>query len=215
MMLSWKSVKLVRENRLIVLDSEKGNSVDFINATVKYYSDKFPDKHIFMFIDNFHLVSLPGYEDGRMKYKNLSNNLKQVAVLNDATIISTVEYTKIPKGAKPSNNNLAETVQLEYDSNAIMHLYSELHDLRDESAKYFLAHDNETKWPIIEEDFGKNKINSFKGTVYYKFYPEKAYYAEISKQEVENIEATNRDIALEEERLIREAEEMQPLNRFE
>ena len=44
---------------------------------------------------------------------------------------------------------------------------------------------------IIEQDFGKNKVNSFKGTVYYKFWSDKAFYKEISRQEALDIEKAN------------------------
>jgi len=207
-------LELSRENKMVVLDSNGGRSIDYIRNTVRNYTELFPDKRVIMFIDNFHLVDMPGYEDGRTKYKNLSNALKQVAVQFDSTIISTVEYTKIPKGIKPSNNNLAETVQLEYDSNCIMHLYSELHDLREESPKFFLGPDGVTKYPIIEEAFGKNKINSFKGDIFYKFYPEKAFYMEVTRQQVEELVQSNLQHAQAEAMLQREAEQMPALNRF-
>jgi hypothetical protein len=207
-------VTLCRENKLVVLDSNKGKSIDYIRNTVRQYAELYPNKRVIFFVDNFHLVDMPGYEDGRIKFKNLSNALKQVAVNFDATIISTVEYTKIPRGMKPGNYNLAETVQLEYDSNCIMHLYSELHDIRDDSNKYFLAGDGVTRLPIIEEIFGKNKINSFKGNIFYKFFPDKAYYQEITRLQVEELEIGNRANNLAERAMERENQEMPPLNRF-
>lgn len=190
--ISFKNVfSLVRDERLIVLDSEDGRSVDFINTVLKTYSEKYPMKRIIMFIDNFHLVDVPGYEDGRAKYKALSHDLKYFAVTYGATVICTAEYTKIPRGQKPSNNNLAETVALEYDANAIIHLYSNLHDMRQDSDKWFMT-PNGDKAPVIEADFGKNKINSFKGTTYYKLYPDKAFYYEVTESMVEEIVETNR-----------------------
>lgn len=188
---SWKRlVKLTQENRLVIKDSEDGKSVDFINSTLKTLSEKYPEKRLIAFVDNFHLIEVPGYEDGRAKYKNLSHDLKHMCTKYGCTLVSTAEYTKLPPGQKPTNNNLAETVALEYDANAILHLYSELHSVRESSNKYFWGANGE-QYAIIEQDFGKNKINSFKGTVYYKFYADKAFYAEITRQEAEDIELAN------------------------
>lgn len=183
--------KLVREEKLVVLDGENGSSIDFVNTTVKHYAELYPEKRVIIFIDNFHLLSLPGSEEGRTKYKTLSKDLKSICTTYGATVFTTAEYRKLIKGNRPSNSDLAETVALEYDSNAILHIYSELHDLRDTSHKYYLNNDGE-KAPILEVDFGKNKINSFKGRVYYKFYPEKAMYLEINERLAKNIEDSNR-----------------------
>ncbi len=63
--------------------------------------------------------------------------------------------------------------------------------MREQACKYSL--DTEGKQiPIIEEDFGKNKINSYKGTIHYQFYPDKAMYMEISEKHAKNIENDNR-----------------------
>ena len=190
--LSYQNLfKLTREERLVVLDREQGGSIDFINSTVKHYAEMYPEKRIIMFLDNFHLVDVPGLEDGRIKYKTLSKDLKQVCTTYGATVFTTAEYRKLVKGNKPTNSDLAETVALEYDANAILHLYSELHDMREQACKYSL--DTEGKQiPIIEEDFGKNKINSYKGTIHYQFYPDKAMYMQITEQHAKNIENANR-----------------------
>jgi hypothetical protein len=40
---------------------------------------------------------------------------------------------------------------------------------------------DDMKRPLLETYFGKNKISSFKGTMYIKAYPDKAYFEEVSK----------------------------------
>jgi DNA primase len=208
-----KVVGLARDERLVLLDSDNGRTIDYIVNVIKFYRDRFPEKRIMFFLDNFHLVEVPGMEDGRSKYKTLSGDLKQTAVANDVTIFATVEYTKIPKGQKPGNTNVAETVALEYDSNAMIHLYSNLHDMREASNKWFYSIDG-SKYPVIEADFGKNKINGFKDTIFYKFYPDKAYYAEITRAAAETIEDSN---ALDQERAAFENQNTPadvPQNRF-
>lgn len=187
---------LVKEERMVVLDSENGTSIDFINSTMKHYTERYPDKRVMMFIDNFHLLSAPRGLSGREKYQTLSKDLKQVCTTHGGTIFTTAEYRKLQPGNKPSNTDLAETVALEYDSNAILHLYSELHDKRDSSALFHLNAEG-VKSPIVEMNFGKNKVNSYKGKVYYKFYPEKALYMEVTPRYVANLEGSNQ-VAMEQ-----------------
>ena len=80
-----------------------------------------------------------------------------MCVKTNSTLISTVEYRKLPYGMKPSNGDLAETASMEYDSNAIIHMYSDLHSKRDESDLYFHSYDGLNKYPLIEAYFGKIK----------------------------------------------------------
>lgn len=139
---------------------------------------------------NFHLLTLPGGLSGREKYKKLSADLKHICTSNACTIFTTAEYRKLAPGARPNNSDLAETVALEYDSNAIMHCHSELHSNRDSTFRYHWNAEGE-KSPLVEVDFGKNKVSSYKGRIHYKFYPEKATYIELTETEVERLEELN------------------------
>lgn len=179
-------------DKLVIVDSEKGKSIDFINYMIKTLSEKHPEKRVMMFVDNFHLVSIGGYDEGRGKYKALSGAMKDICKKYDATIICTVEYTKIPKGQKPSNNNIAESVALEYDSNCIIHLYSHMHDYLEESDCYFTSGAEQKKYPLIEMIVGKNKISSFKGSLWSKFWPEKVMFSGLSPTMVKNIRDANK-----------------------
>ena len=69
---SWKKyIKLCGENKLKVLDAEKGKSIEYINSTIRQLSEMHPDKQILFFVDNFHLIESAGDEEGRFKYKKL------------------------------------------------------------------------------------------------------------------------------------------------
>jgi DNA primase catalytic core len=183
-------IDLVSAGKLGIFDSSYGKSVSLLRSIVKKTKNKLPHHKIFVFVDNFHLLDSSSDVEGREKYKQLSHDIKDLAVANDLTVCSTVEYTKLPTGQKPGNNNIAETVALDYDSNATMHLYNELHDLRDKSKLYFTDGNGE-KCPVIEHYFGKNKISSFKSSIYYKFYANKSYYEEINLDEMQEIKSMN------------------------
>lgn len=106
---SYKRLLSLAENdRYILLDSEHGKSLEFIQSVLKHYTEKYPDRHIFMFVDNIHLIAVPQYDESRQKYKFLSHEIKALAVKSGATIIGTIEYRKLPYGLKPSNSDIAE-----------------------------------------------------------------------------------------------------------
>lgn len=103
-----KLLSLAENDRYILLDSEHGKSLEFIQSVLKHYTEKYPDRHIFMFVDNIHLIAVPQYDESRQKYKFLSHEIKALAVKSGATIIGTIEYRKLPYGLKPSNSDIAE-----------------------------------------------------------------------------------------------------------
>lgn len=175
-----KFLEFARQDRVVLLDSIDGRSISFVESILKNYREKFPERKLIFFLDNFHLLQIDGNVDGREKYKVLSHELKALAVKYEATIISSVEYTKMPPEQEPNNNNIAESVSLVYDSNLIWHGFNELHGLRERALSFF--YEDGFKYPIVKFMAGKNKISSFKGDAYFKFFPEKSLYIEVSQE---------------------------------
>ena len=187
-----------REDKFMLFDSTDGRSLSFVESLFRHYRDKYPSRKIVLFLDNFHLLQLDSDIDGREKYKAISHELKALCVKYEATVISTVEYTKMPPEQKPNNNNIAESVSLVYDSNLIWHGFNELHGLREKALAYF--HDDYgNKYPLIEFAAGKNKISGFKGNAYYRFYPEKSLYVEVSETYFESMKEANKNASKLEE----------------
>ena len=79
-------------------------------------------------MDNLHKAPDFSNLEPRMRFKSLSNKIKDVAVRNKACIIATVEYKKLPVGTIPSNDAVAETRALAYDANYIGHMYNDMHE---------------------------------------------------------------------------------------
>lgn len=188
-----KLLEFTREDKIALFDSTDGRSISFVESILRNYREKFPNRRLIFFLDNFHLLQLDSDQDGREKYKTLSHELKALSIKYSATVISSVEYTKMPMDQEPTNNNIAESVALVYDSNLIWHGFNELHGLREKALSYF--HDNYgNQYPIVKFAAGKNKIAAFKGNAYFKFYPEKSLYVEISEETFKQYrEANNLD----------------------
>ena len=101
-----------------------------------------------------------GFENG---YKRLSNLIKNMTVVNHATIIATVEYRKLAVGEKPSNLAIAESRAMSYDATVIFHLHNDLHHTSEEEAVLIHKDEQEKILPRIWAKFGKNKVSGYEG----------------------------------------------------
>ena len=159
---------------------------------------KYPTAKIVLFLDNFH--NLQDFSDGsgpqgREKFAELSQLLRNTATRDRILIFSTIEYTKLQDGTKPTNNNLAESRRMEYVSDAIVHLVNHSHEFRTrpgqchvywfDPAQTERFRDEDGGWqvqpirkPTIELMFGKSKISSFKGSIFADYDPDICTFAE-------------------------------------
>lgn len=183
-----KILELIQQGRLVIKDAIDGMSVSFIEALISYHQDKQPDKKIFFFLDNFHkLMDFGHLKEERIRFKTLSATMKEVAVRKHMTIFSTAEYTKLAPGVEPNNHSVAESVQMCYDANFIVHVYSELADLPD---KYTVCHwdydwrGDRIAMPRIKINIGKNKISEVKSTFFMDFWPACSDFRWVSQEQV-------------------------------
>ena len=169
-------ISLIRNGRLVLKDATDGMSLGYAEGLIRYYQEKYPGRQVVYILDNFHkLRDFEGLGDERVKFKIMSQTLKQMAVTYRIPVLCTMEYTKLPAGVKPTNDNIAETVQMEYDANLIVHLWNGSHDLGDKATEDMyhtvLTNNGPERKPIVELNVGKNKITSFKSKIYMKFFP--------------------------------------------
>jgi len=169
-------MNLTRQGRLVIKDANDGLSLAYAESLIKYYQEKYPDRQVVYFLDNFHkLRDFQGMGDERTRFKAMSTIVKNIATKYHVPVICTMEYTKLKAGERPTNDNIAETVQMEYDANLICHLYNEMHESGDRADEetYFIVNERTgpIRRPIIEMIVGKNKISSFKSSIWLKFHP--------------------------------------------
>lgn len=175
-------IELAREGRLIVKDINSGSSISYIEGLISYYAGK--GKKVCYMLDNLHKITDYNHlKDERVRWKTISQKMKQLAEAYHICICCTAEYTKIPQGQKPSNNNIAESGQFDYDANFVGHLYSEMADIPD---SFTLCHQAicsegyQKVMPRVEFAIGKNKICSIKDTFYLDFFPDSSDYKSVN-----------------------------------
>jgi hypothetical protein len=169
--------QMTRDTRLVIKDTTDGSSLSYGEACVKYFKDRYPDRNIVYILDNFHdLDEFSGFNDddgGWFMYRIASSRLKRLATLEHIAVLCTVEYTKLQPGVRPNNHNIAGSVAMSYDSNVVMHVYNDVHDMGERAQTYHTEEVNgkEVIMPTIELAFGKNKVSAFKGKLHLDFYP--------------------------------------------
>ena len=167
---------LMKSGNLVLKDSNNGSSILYADRLIQFYKNKYPGRNIVYILDNFHKLQDYLGQDERVRFKALSTQIKAMATKHHICIISSVEYTKLPTGTKPTNNNIAESVQISYDANALIHLYNDYHELNEKATHYHIhpvTDDEEPKMmPRVELIVGKNKISGFKGRFWLDFFPD-------------------------------------------
>lgn len=200
--------KLIQDGRLHVKDMTHGTTIGFLERMVKRIREDFPKDEVVCILDNFHKAQDFSGADERTATKRKSQYLKtNIAQRYGIGVFSTFEYKKIESGKRPTNNDLREAVNIEYDINYLEHLYSPLKAAFDAGSpeKCFLYHGDSAKpLPIVEGDIGKNKITEVVSERhYYKFYPAQSRYESISAEEANAIRDMNKmDMARDEGRAV-------------
>jgi DNA primase len=201
-----KLEKLIREQKLLIRGGESSKSaatLTYADEMIRYAKRARPNAQIVYFGDNFHRYrDFSGEKDERSKFKKLSNAAKDMAKRHDIPNFCTMEYNKTVGTGRPTNNSISESIAMEYDANLIMHLYNDVHvknQLGEEPDIYFTRTDDQgrvMKQPRIEAIIGKNKLNSFKGSLYFDFYADQSRMAPVSafqvQQDLELIKSNKR-----------------------
>ena len=157
-----------KKGHLYMADAKKGTNLETgINNMLKLRT-KFPDKNNLMVIDNFHKLSAPEGFKERMAWIQLSKMIHERTVADKFTALSTFELNKSAHFRdSQSAADISETGCIEYDANGIIMCDNQYHKTGG-NTKYQWRHDN-FNYPIFEIDVTKNKINEYKGKIYYKF----------------------------------------------
>ncbi len=190
---------LFEAERLIVADiSEVSPSFPALGKYVSDIRKRFPDKHIVVLEDNFHLLEMPGYTPGEAKIAASSHFIKQLCTREQVTVIATMEITKsdLTSGKRPLFTNLKGSGAIPYDINCNLSVHNDMADLMDEAKIWWddTEHQTEvqtdgipalenTRMPILEVISDKNKISGYKGTIFFKMWPMSGRLEECSSSE--------------------------------
>lgn len=161
--------------RFTLLDEVDGNSLDFIHNTIEQAYKINPK--LIVVVDNFHKIRVPSKSgvDAKSKFTYLSEGMKEITNTFDIPVLMTVELRKLNGTAKPSPDDLKDTVDLHYDSDVVFMLHSEYE--RNKDTNKYVVIDGVT-CPVIDLIVAKNKQSGFKGEIELVITPHLALYQE-------------------------------------
>jgi DNA primase len=160
---------LIAEERLFLLDQEDGKTLTTLERTLRQLRNRYPQKKIFVMCDGIHNYRDYGNMDQTRRITKISESLKDMTSAYECAIVTTGHYRKNMPMDKtqmklPEDDDLADARALMYDPNAIIHIYNDLHDRKDDHATIFWKDKNlpNKKRPRLLGVISKNKISDFK-----------------------------------------------------
>lgn len=176
-----------------IIDSTQGTSIEFIGEQVRRHHLELQGRDeaykLVVIIDNFHDITVDQInfrDNSNAKFEHISNELSKICTQYDIPMICTAEFRKLNGNRRPLVDDVRESGKIAYEAKAILLCYNEV-GLKGESASiYFNRGETEFaryKQPVLEVKIGKNKYSSYKGRMYYHFYPEMSLITESDEAE--------------------------------
>ena len=196
--------KLVKPGHLMIKGAHPssvcggGNTLTYTRTLLHYLANKYPDKHILYILDNFH--DLQDFQDMRggsdaSRIERMGKAIKSIATEFQATVLSTMEYTKMEPGTEPNMNNLRGSAALQYVGNIVCHVYNDVNDKGSHAAEIFhMQEENgeQIKYPRLKLITEKNKVASFKGNTFLNFWPACSDFGRVPIDELKIVEDIGR-----------------------
>lgn len=159
-----------------------------IKTTKAYFKMNNIDKQIVVLIDNFHDLNVKNqrFASENEKYDYIAQWCSDTATELDIPLITSGELKKTNTTNRPVSDDIRTAVKIKYEAKAIILVYNEVHYKGEGAKVYFNRRDIEIKQPIIELHFSKNKMSTYKGRLFYEFYPELARLEPVSNDQTKS-----------------------------
>jgi replicative DNA helicase len=183
-----------------MLDGKDGTSLEFIQEQITKHITALkaidPTYKVVAFIDNFHDIEVTNMNfsnDDNAKYSYISEELDKICTLYDMPIICTAEFRKLNSHRRPTIDDIRSAGKIAYKAKAIMLCYNAV-GVRGESADVYFQREDDPdlrglKQPVLEVKIGKNKFESYKGRLFFEFFPERAFVKEATHESAERYNA--------------------------
>ena len=182
-------------NKMMVLDSQDIKSDKDLRQSIhqiyNYIKSMDEEANIVVAVDglkdiNFTEMSLSENE----KVDTASRFLKDISVELDIIVMSTMHLRKLNGNRRPETQDLKDSNRLEYEADVIYLVYNDV-SRNKEAAKIYSrgASEDSPKQPILELDWAKNKISSYKGRTFCYFSPEYSKAIECDEDDAKRFNA--------------------------
>lgn len=180
-------------NKLAVFDSQEIKCWDDLHETVKniYYYVKAQDEeaNIIVGIDSLKDIVLEGAFaklSTNERVDEISKRVKDMSVAFNCIVFGSMHLRKLNGNRRPTLDDLKDSNTLEFELDCCFLVYNDVSKNK-QSAKIFRYDDEQDteKRPVIEIDWAKNKISSYKGVSFCNFSPEYSKCIEVSEAAAE------------------------------
>lgn len=169
-------------DKLSLWDAEEGTNLNELEQHIKDLRMEYGEKkRLIIIFDSIYDIRAVFAQNDKQAYEEVATRVKEWCGLYDVAIFATAHLKK-NGGRRPINEDLKENNRLEFEANFIGLLYNEVGLKEEEANIYWLHDDREEKLPVIEMRVAKNKFGSFKGTLFFEFFPDLSTAFEVSKE---------------------------------
>lgn len=188
-----KLFEAVSAGKLIIEDGP--STLAHAERRIAHIRRENPDSNIVLALDNFHnLTDWENLDETPRVIRQISY-AKRICTMNKVLGLFATEYRKLQNPNAPgTDDDLASTRKLGYDSHLTLHMFSDYDYKGEESA--LLVHEHEGNiYPRVIVDIGKNKITRLKGKnmMIFDLYPEAARLEPVDRMQAEMDEKARRE----------------------
>jgi hypothetical protein len=173
--------------RLVLKGVEIGNNPMGMERVIRTTQERL-GRPVVVMVDSFHNIGGMG-ESERINFKRAADWCQKAADILETTIVCTAECTKAAsESGRARMKDIIETQKVEYAGKIIGMVHNEMHVSRGKTKMNW--NDEGTPRAILEVDIEKNKITSFKDTLYFKLREPTAQLWETTMDEVKGVRST-------------------------
>lgn len=147
-----------------------------------------PDANIIVVIDAIDDIRLKTEVPDRAE--EIAKIVKSWAVELDIPIFGSKHLKKINGNRRPILDDLRDSNTLIYESSVVFLIFNDVSKNKQQAKIFYLSEDGETKQPIIEMDWAKNKKSSYKGITFAHFIPDFSKASECSEAQGKHYESS-------------------------
>ena len=181
-------------NKMMILDSQEiKTDKDLYNSIHQIYNYvKAMDEEANI------VVAVDGLKDINFVDMKLTENekvdiassfLKDISVELDIIVMSTMHLRKLYGYRRPTTEDLKDSNRLEYEADVKYLVYNEVSRNKDAAKVFSRTSETGPKQPILELDWAKNKISSYKGRTFCYFAPEYSKAVECEEEDAKRFNA--------------------------
>ena len=147
-----------------------------------------PDANIIVAIDAIDDIRLKN--DVVDRAEEIAKTVKKWAVELDIPIFCSKHLKKLNGNRPPILDDLRDSNTLIYEASAVFLVSNDVSKNKQQAKIFYLSEDGETKQPIIQLDWAKNKKSSYKGITFSHFIPDFSKASECTEEQCKHYEAS-------------------------